>query len=415
MKTDKYARKSETDRGISVFKTFQKDADRIRTTSENNTKISNQPVISMSSLGDLGRFGNQLLQYAFLKVCAKKSNSRMECSSWIGQTLFGLEDAPISKRLPLAVEKSYYGPNLFDYIPEFIPYIEKLSHQNSFRIPGEEIIESDLTNVDLWGFFQVHTHYLQPYKEEIRSWFEPVSDLKSALLDGLEILRSEGKTIVGVHIRRGDFYSVPMAGFTLVVPSKWWCEWLESIWDELENPVLFLCSDDLDNVIDDFKQFSPITYKDLNIQLPERMKDLDIGFYIDFYLFSNCDIAGISNSIFSFTACMLNERGTKFFRPTWNFSEKFAEFDPWNSVPLLHIGDPIKPKSFKSYGDAVYTTRITQGIWGMLKFIFIYYPKNSLKTWMIRGFLGYQIQGVLGVLKSLLYTLGWRNIWENKS
>ncbi len=414
MTKDKYAGKSETDRGVSVFKTFQKDAERIKSLSADDATISNEPVISMSSLGDLGRFGNQLLQYAFLKVCAKKSNARMECSSWIGQTLFGLKDAPISRRLPLAVEESYFGPNLFDYIPEFIPYLEKLSNQSSFRIPGEEIIESAKVNVDLWGFFQVHTQYLQPYKQEIRSWFEPVSDLKSALLDGLEVLRSQGKTIVGVHIRRGDFFSVPMAGFTLVVPSKWWCEWLESIWDELENPVLFLCSDDLDNVIDDFKKFSPITYKDLDIKLPERMKDLDIGFYTDFYLLSNCDIVGISNSIFSFTACMLNDRGKMFVRPTWDFSTKFEQFDPWNSVPLLHIGYP-QQKSFKSYGDAVYTTCVTQGIWGMLKFIFIYYPKNLVKTWLIRAYLGYQIQGFLGVFKSLLYTLGARNVWKSNS
>ena len=415
MSKEKYAGKPETDKGFSVFKTFKKDADDIKNNSNDNTINYDEDVISMSSLGDLGRFGNQLLQYAFVRICAQKTNSKMECSPWIGQTIFGLEDAPISRRLPLAVEKSYYGPNLFDYIPEFIPYIEKLSYQNSFRIHGEEMIESNLVNVDLWGYFQVHTDYFQPYKEEIRSWFQPVSDLKSALLDGLEKLRSQGKTIVGVHIRRGDFFSVPMAGFTLVVPSKWWCNWLESIWDELENQVLFLCSDNLDIVIDDFKKFSPITYSDLDIQLPERFQGLDIGFYTDFFLLSNCDVVGISNSIFSFTACMLNERATKFVRPSWNFSEKFTEFDPWNSVPLLHIGDPVKPKSFKSYGEAVYTTRITQGIWGMLKFIFIYYPNNSVKTWIIRAYLGYQIQGFLGLFKSLLYTLGWRDIWKSNS
>ncbi|MEO1187095.1 MAG: alpha-1,2-fucosyltransferase, partial [Cyanobacteria bacterium J06636_27] len=173
MSEDKYASKPETNKGFSVFKTFQKDAAKINFLSKDDTTISSEPIISMSSLGDLGRFGNQLLQYAFLRVCAKKTNSRMECSPWIGQSLFGLEDAQISRRLPLAVEKSYYGPNLFDYIPEFIPYIEKLSHQNSFRIHGEEFIESGLTNVDLWGYFQVHTHYFQPYKEEIRSWFQP--------------------------------------------------------------------------------------------------------------------------------------------------------------------------------------------------------------------------------------------------
>ncbi|MBE9215932.1 hypothetical protein IQ247_25265 [Plectonema cf. radiosum LEGE 06105] len=29
---------------------------------------------------------------------------------------------------------------------------------------------------------------------KICSWFEPVSDLKSTLLDGLKVLRSQGKT-----------------------------------------------------------------------------------------------------------------------------------------------------------------------------------------------------------------------------
>ncbi|MBE9215931.1 hypothetical protein IQ247_25260 [Plectonema cf. radiosum LEGE 06105] len=49
----------------------------------------------------------------------------------------------------------------------------------------------------------------------------------------------------------------------------------------------------------------------------------------------------------------------------------------------------------------------------MLKFIFIYYPKNLFKTWIIRAYLGYQIQGIVGVFKSLLYTLGLRSIWKS--
>ena len=72
MSKEKYAGKPETDKGFSVFKTFKEDADVIRNNFNDNTINPDEAVISMSSLGDLGRFGNQLLQYAFVRVCAKK-------------------------------------------------------------------------------------------------------------------------------------------------------------------------------------------------------------------------------------------------------------------------------------------------------------------------------------------------------
>ena len=85
--------------------------------------------------------------------------------------------------------------------------------------------------MDIWGFFQYHTRYLKPHQQYFRSLFQPVSDLESALEDSLNILRSKGKTIVGIHIRRGDYIKEPRVGFTLVFPTKWYCEWLDEIWD----------------------------------------------------------------------------------------------------------------------------------------------------------------------------------------
>jgi Glycosyl transferase family 11 len=144
----------------------------------------------------------------------------------------------------------------------------------------------------------------------------------------LKILRSKGKTIIGIHVRRGDYITEPRLGFTLVVPTKWYCAWLEEIWDALEDPVLFLCSDDLDNILPDFNKFSPVTSRDLEIELPARMESLDIEFYTDFFLLTQCDMLCTSNSVFSFAACMLNERASIFIRPHWDFSSKFIAFDP---------------------------------------------------------------------------------------
>ena len=405
-----YSNKSETERIISVFDSFSKDDEETKSLSAKDIENDNQPVLTMSSLGKLGRFGNQMFQYAFLRICADNNGARVECPPWIGQTLFGHKDRPISNRLPPAIERWDVDKNLFDIIPEFIPYIETLADAKSSRI-SSDILNYDLVNVDLWGFFQLHTRLLRPYKQYFCSLFQPVDDLKYPLEDGVNILRSKGKTIIGIHIRRGDFIKEPRAGFTLVIPSKWYCERLEEIWDKLEDPVLFLCSDDLDNILTDFDKFSPVTSRELNIKLPKNMKDLDIEFYIDFFILSNCDVVITSNSIFSFVACMLNQRAKMFIRPHWDFSSKFVVFDPWDSEPLLWLGGE-QAKFFKSLTDILYTNYVTQGFWAMLKCLFIYLPTNRIKGWLVRAYLGYKIQSVVGVVKSLLYTLGWHSAWK---
>jgi hypothetical protein len=346
-------------------------------------------------IGQLGRFANQLFQYAFLRICAQQSGARVECPAWIGQTLFGHQDAPISQRLPPAVEIKDLNveQSLFDVIPVFIPYIEKLADAKSLRIDSDAL-NAGLSNVDLWGFFQFHTRAWKPHQQYFRSLFEPVDALKLALDDGLKLLRSKGKTIVGIHLRRSDYLTEPRAGFTLVFPTKWYCEWLDGIWAELEDPVLLLCSDDLDGIIDDFAKFSPVTTRDLKIQLPVGMEELD--FYTDFYMLSQCDVVCSSNSNFSFVACMLNQQAQMFVRPHWDFSSRFISFDPWDSDPLLYMGEP--PKVLKSLSDIIRATYTTQGIWEMLKSVFIYFPTSVIKGWLLRAYLRYQVNGIIGAI-----------------
>jgi Glycosyl transferase family 11 len=388
----KYTAKSETERLFSVFETLHKDAEETKNSSVEDTTSDRQPVLTMSSIGQLGRFGNQLFQYAFLRLCAEKSGARVECPPWVGQTLFGHQDPTISKRLPPAIERRDEEETLFDVIPEFIPYIEKLADTKSSRV-GIEALNTGLVNVDLWGFFQFHTRYFKPHQQYFRSLFQPVNDLKLALEDGLNTLRSKGTTIVGIHIRRSDYLKEPRMGFTLVFPTKWYCEWLEGIWHELEDPILLLCSDDLDGILTDFEKFSPVTTGDLNIQLPAEMKELD--FYTDFFMLSQCDVVCSSNSNFSFVACMLNQRAKMFVRPHWDFSSRFIVFDPWDSHPLLYIG---QPKFLKTLTEIVRTTHATQGTWAMLKSVFIYVPQGIIKKWLLRAYLRYKINGIFGAI-----------------
>jgi hypothetical protein len=402
----KYTAKSETERIFDVFRTFNKDAQNTESSLEYDTEASSDLVLTMSSLGQLGRFGNQLFQYAFLRICAKNSGALVECPPWIGQTLFGHNDPPISRRLEPAIEIKDNEKILFDIIPEFIPYLEKIAGAKSCRI-SSDMLKTGISGVDLWGFFQVSTHLLLPYQSYVRELFQPVDDLRFTLEQGLENLRSRGNTVVAVHVRRGDYITQVRAGFTLVFPEAWYCKWLDTVWQDLEDPVLLVCSDDLGQVLPAFEKFSPVTPQDLKIELPDSMKEINIDFYIDFFLLSHADLVVTSNSIFSFAACLLNKRAQKFMRPCWNFSARFIEFDPWDSEPLLWIGGQ-NPRFFKRISEVVSTTYATQGFWSSLYCLCFFLPKSYLKEYSLRLYLGYKIQGFIGVLKSLMSILGWR-------
>jgi hypothetical protein len=78
----------------------------------------------------------------------------------------------------------------------------------------------------------------------------------------------------------------------------------------------------------------------------------------------------------------------------------------------LHLGAE-RSKFLKSFSDALYVTYVTQGFWGMLRCACIYIPNSFIKIWVSRVNLGYQVDGIFGVIKSLLYALGWHSVWNN--
>lgn len=163
--------------------------------------------------------------------------------------------------------------------------------------------------------------------------------------------------------------------------------------------MLFLRSDELERVLPAFAKFAPVTCNDLSIVLPEPLQAMNAEFYIDFFMLSQCDVVGISNSIFSFAACLLNERGQQFFRPCWDFSTKFVQFDPWDSLPLLYIGG--QPKLLKRIDEVAAVALATQGKIGLLKCFCLQVPISVTRQWLMRAYLRYQVAGLRGVLREL--------------
>lgn len=268
------------------------------------------PVVTMTQLGERGRFANQLLQYAFLKTYAKIFHLRVETPEWIGQHLFGHNDPPISRILPTI--KEWKQSKLGELFTEPVPRYK---------------------NVNFEGYFQLDAACYAPYQAYFRSLFEPLQGIKWKMEKGRARLLKKGNTVVGIHIRRGDYLAYQgrpdKKKVFFLAPTSWYVDWLHRIWEDLDNPVLFLASDDLDEIKDDFREFNPITHSDV-------MKDFPLAnYYPDFYLLSQCDVLAISNSTFSFVASLLNTNATRFVRPD-NKLRRLIPYKPWESSPLLH-------------------------------------------------------------------------------
>jgi predicted nucleic acid-binding Zn-ribbon protein len=258
-------------------------------------------VITSSNLDQVQEFGDQLFQYAFLKLYAQQHHLTVETSAWVGQQLFGYTDPPISEVLPVQLEDS----------------------QNPTIANTEDLI----SNVDFQGEFQYHTRYYAPFKAEFCALLQPIPEIEASLETALKHLRSKGQTIVGIYLEYQQDNPT--------IPSDWYLEWLRGFWETLEEPVLYIASNNPEYIpLEEFSDYHPLTVKDLEIECEIA------PFYPDFYILSHCDAVAISNSTFGFIATLLNSKGQYFFRPHLA-AGKLIPFNPWNSEPILKVTEDV--------------------------------------------------------------------------
>ncbi|GJD08691.1 hypothetical protein Gasu2_29810 [Galdieria sulphuraria] len=332
------------------------------------------PLLTMSCLGELGRFGNQLFQYMFLKCCALVHHTSVQTPPWIGESLFALKDDRISVKLPLAVESSHMKANsiLTDKLTEYIKSTSTEKHIVEIE-PNvlEKDTKKDLVNVDIWGWFQWHTSYYRPFRSYIYSLFRVNPDLKEYL--DMEISKKlcplDGSvTLVGIHIRLGDYKDITASSFAYCAPVSWYLEWLEHIWPQLKNPVLFVASDEINQVEKYFWQYQPKTCHSLGIHMPRTYASVEADFFPD-----------------CFTSCLLNQRtNPRFCRAHYLY--RITEIDIWNTDPIIHR--ELSSAFWKRTWDSLFLLYQQQGTLELLRSIFWGLPLYSIRSLLIDVVLG---------------------------
>jgi len=278
-------------------------------------------TITMREFGKWGRWGNQLFQYAFLKIYASKWGCELQLPPWVGNVLLAANDPPITVALPQTRETT-----------------DKLEQ-------GQPPNGAELVGRDYQGYAQFHTGYYRPHEERIRNdlWL-PSPQLRGRMRPAMEKLWGMGKSRIGIHLRRGDFGRLCF----YVTPVDWYLRWLDEHWKRFEEPVLFIATETPD-LVREFSDYHPVTTTDLGIDLtggpmehyqylrPDlRMREpWQMDFFPDWCMLASCDVVLAPNSTFSFTAAMAGDP-PEFWRSSLP-AGAFVQEDVWDTFPFQHV------------------------------------------------------------------------------
>jgi FkbM family methyltransferase len=264
--------------------------------------------IQFSTLGSKGRFGNQLLQYGFARLYADRFGLELEVPDWIGRDLYGFDDPPPTARLPPLDEGD-------------ADFGAALRGESSQPLAGHDLSGYFCWDMARWG------HVAQAFRN-LYALREPLASGLQRALDGA---LGEARTLVALHLRRGDFGQ----GRFWAAPVRWYLEWLEALWPTLERPCLYIATDE-PGLLAGFARFRPI---DASLYAGCDLEGIE--FIADHHALANAQWLAISNSSFSFTAAMLAPQLKGAVRPD-PIRRRLVPFDPWASPVLLDAPtDPL--------------------------------------------------------------------------
>lgn len=255
-----------------------------------------RPRLTSSTLGNRGRFAHNVLEYVLLRLYAEKQGCVLETPDWVGGAYFDLDDpAPCGPLPPWPFARRVLNGTL--------------TAENQ----GQALMNRDvLSPLFLYN-------YPVEYRDRVRSWLRPRPQWAPWIDPPVDTLRAVGRTIVAIHIRRGDFlqYGYP------VTETSWYVDWLRTLWPTLDRPVLYLASDDIPAVRAAFREFRPVTLEDAAPSWP------GLEFLQDFHVLTQADIVGISAaSGFSQLAARLNARAHLCVEPDME-AGGIRPFIPW--------------------------------------------------------------------------------------
>jgi hypothetical protein len=261
-------------------------------------------MITFNNIGYMGRFGNQMFQFAATVGIARK----------LGYDVF----FPIERFVNNEDPNSYNGAKLldcFDIDPSYFRGIQEIpikyiynEHEFTYNNQTENI--PDFTSLN--GYFQTEKYFTH-IEDEIRKIFTFRDDIKKI---GDEILEIEDG--ISIHVRRGDYLGSPDHH-----PTQDQNYYLSSIKEFMKqkNTKFYIFSDDPE-------------WCKMNMIVPNSQIVETGSPYVDLYLMSKCKGHIIANSSFSWWGAWLSKSEkviapSKWFGPSMNKDASEVYCDKW--------------------------------------------------------------------------------------
>jgi glycosyltransferase involved in cell wall biosynthesis len=282
------------------------------------------PVVSMSTLGQNGRFANQLFQYAFLKLYALRHEAVCATPPWPGQELFGLRDMALP--VPKLPEMQFFA---FDSDDRYLWTMEQPPR-----------------HVDFAGYFQELPACWRNQRPLLRRLFTFASATEKAMDKALDRLTAHGRRpLVALHIRRGDYVTLARDGLDWYrpIPVAAYERLLDRLLPGLADPVIYLATDDPAGVVPEFSRYKPVTLAELDAPgVPDNIAD--------FIVLRRAAHLAVANSSFSRMAAILaaEEQQGQLLSLT---SGEFEPYDAWRDREFwARFGGSHEPDDIRGKG-----------------------------------------------------------------
>jgi hypothetical protein len=169
-------------------------------------------MIAFTKLGTMGRFGNQLFQYAFLRLTAERLGVKFYCPRWIGDEIFLLEDENERVSEASGIVRTYVEGKYFGF--------------NDSALDIQD-------GTDILGYFQTEK-YFDIHK--VRKWYTFREDAVKKVKERYSFI--DFSECTGLSVRLGDFLNNPSA---FVVPATYYEKALRYV---RHKKYIFVFSDD---------------------------------------------------------------------------------------------------------------------------------------------------------------------------
>ena len=269
--------------------------------------VAGANFVSMECLGNLGRFGNQVWQYLFVRLYGLRNGLAVRVPAWEGEKVFGFTDerpAPGQKRAQLNF------PGVGDVDLELWE------------------VEDAPRDIDFNGHFQNVPPQWRVHRDFVRTMFKLRADWLAAVGALTRSLAADARTLVTVHVRRGDYKrGQHVDPLFRLAPVGWYVKLLDEIWPRLSRPILHVSTDEPRAIRPQFQKFEQL---DAGILLRGNPAHV-----LDFVLLQEADYLVACNSSFSTAAALLGKRGQTCYIVDFD-CESVVPYEPWNEVSFAH-------------------------------------------------------------------------------